>query len=186
ASLKCPCAYSLFALSKSVCAKDEAATKVQITGQQRPTRSLRPFIRANLQAIPARRGEFPEKSAPNRCGCRCIAIRRFVRTIASIVRANRRLVQTCPPLSLHRWCLDRCYPPMQPLHEQPWKPPRNIPVATHHYGATCASIQQLRSAARRYAVPRGCRFWSVASSIRQVQVKPAAESTAPSRKLDVR
>src|SRR5947208_15311900 len=121
---------------------------MQIAAQQRSTKSFPDFIRANVPPIRARRGDSPEKSVPNRCGLRYIGTRRFVRTISAIVRANPHLIGTYPPLSQRRPCLDRHCVPARLSLERPWKPPRNIPVAIHHCGATCASVQQLHAATR--------------------------------------
>src|SRR4029453_13274116 len=97
-----------------------------------------------------------------------------------------RLTRTYPPPSQHRRCLDRHCVPARLSLERPWKPPRNIPVAIHHCGATCASVQQLHGATPRSGAPHGCRSQLVGFSIQRTQVTQATESAAPSRKLDER
>src|SRR6266480_969960 len=143
-------------------------------------------IRANVPPIPGRHGGSLKKSVPNRCGLRYIGTRRFVRTIAALVRVNPNLIGTYSPLSQRRPCLDRHCVPARLSLERPWKPPRNIPVAIHHCGATCAAVQQLHAVTPRCVARHGCRSWLVEFSIRRTQVKRATESAALSRKLDGR
>src|SRR5207247_10901405 len=98
----------------------------------------------------------------------------------------RLLIVTSVHLPDLQPCWDRHCVQARLSLEQPWKPPRNTPVAIRHCGATCASVQQLHAATPRCAARHGCRSWLVEFSIRRTQVKRATESAALSRKLDGR
>src|SRR5438874_13783084 len=151
---------------------------MQITAQQRSTRSFLDFIRANVPPIPGRHGGSLKKSVPNRCGLRYIGTRRFVRTIAAIVRVNPHLIGTYSPLSQRRPCLDRHCVPARLSLERPWKPPRNIAVAIHHCGATCATVQQLYAVTSRCVARHGSSSWLGECSIRRPHVTRETESDA--------